>query len=209
MARFKYVLPLLALYSVTAKSWASEQSVVAQYQWMVNDVAIASLLALSTSDSFKLEKEMVSAAEKGDNKKIVALLAKGVSVNAKDGLISALHAAVAYDQISTAKLLISKGANVDIRSDEQATPLFEAAANGNVKMLTLLLESGAQIEAKSAFGDTALFRAIGLNKVEAVEFLLMKGASPNVVTRHGTALDVARKLKRKEIESILVKQGAK
>lgn len=160
------------------------------------------------TDALKAETALVRAAQKGDDAEIRELLKSGVSVNSTDGLVSALHAAVGYDQLHTVKLLISMGANVDSLSDEGATPLFEAAANGNLEMIRLLLDSGAKPNARSAFGDTALFRAIGYDKIDAAKLLLSRGADPNIRSQDGTPLMVAKKLKRKEIIEVLKAAGA-
>ena len=48
-----------------------------------------------------------------------------------------------WDDLATAELLISKGANVKIANRYGVTPLFLAATNGNAAMIELLLKAGA------------------------------------------------------------------
>ena len=58
----------------------------------------------------------------------------------RDG-VTALHWAAEYSQVEIAKWLVSHGADVHARDDEQATPLFPAVFN-SLDIALLLLDAG-------------------------------------------------------------------
>jgi hypothetical protein len=61
---------------------------------------------------------------------------------------------------ATAKLLLEKGANIEVRDKYYgATPLLLAARYGETAVVKLLLEKGAKIEARDPYGGTALMAA--------------------------------------------------
>src|SRR5262245_35179104 len=87
--------------------------------------------------------DWVRAKDK-DKAAVAALLQEKVDVNAaeSDGT-TALHWAVAQDDLELAERLIRAGAKVNAKNDYGSTPMSEAAIVGNPKMLEKLLEAGA------------------------------------------------------------------
>ena len=65
---------------------------------------------------------------------------------------SALSAAAAAGQEKAAQMLVSNGANVNLRDNEGRTALFYAAANGQTSLIRQLLRMGAYINATDARG---------------------------------------------------------
>src|SRR5207249_4617022 len=57
-----------------------------------------------------------------------------------------LHEAALKGQSEVADILVSKGANVNVRDKSGATPLHQAALKGNVAIGKLFLAHGAQLE---------------------------------------------------------------
>lgn len=103
-----------------------------------------------------------------------------------------------------AKLLIAKGANVNVRTDNGDTPLHKAWSK---KIIELLISKNAEINALNIDGETPLHRAVMRSDYNKVELLVLKGAKVNIVDRRkNTALDLAEKA---EITRLLIKHGAK
>lgn len=73
--------------------------------------------------------------------------------------VNALHAAVAKENISLCKLLLTKGANVNAVQMSDVTPLHSAVHRGNLELTKLLGENGAFIDMPMQNGDTALIIA--------------------------------------------------
>ena len=87
--------------------------------------------------------------------------------------------AVTKVMIEMMKILIDKGADVNVRYLDEATPLHLAATTGNIEIMTVLLDNGAEIEAQNMKFTTPLCRAVMRGKSEAVKFLIGKRADVN------------------------------
>lgn len=79
-----------------------------------------------------------------------------VNMRCREGC-TPLHAAAANAEIT--RLLLSAGADVNIRCDNQATPVVFAAEQGSTECVRLLLLAGADVTAVNEFGMTALHYA--------------------------------------------------
>lgn len=97
----------------------------------------------------------------------------GGNVNITDDKlkVTPLYNAAFYcDNAEIAKLLLSKGAKVNIQDSKGNTPLHAAALTGNLEVAKLLLSHGADPHVKNKSGQTPLQCAIQLrrHKVEAL-----------------------------------------
>jgi len=83
------------------------------------------------------------------------LVLKGADVNmpSNNGFhVYPIHSAVAGNYIDIARVLISNGAQVNVKQQAGLTPLHSAAQNGNTDMLILLLEHGADVNIRMEGG---------------------------------------------------------
>jgi ankyrin repeat protein len=69
--------------------------------------------------------------------------------------VTPLHSAVAGDHAAVARLLVERGADVNVRQRGGWTPLHSAAANGDRELVEFLLTRGADREAAHDEGKTA------------------------------------------------------
>ena len=101
---------------------------------------------------------------------IRALLDLGAKVGGPSGLNGPLVAAVQGHQLESARLLIERGANVNLADDEGRTPLMYAAVAdfGDTRMVDLLLKAGARKDVRDAAGLTAADYARQFNHEEAL-----------------------------------------
>ena len=95
---------------------------------------------------------------------------------------TALHLAVARNNILTTRWLISKGADVDAISARRQTPLHIAAGNGFMEQARVLLDSGADIDAicNDDEATTPLFKAVRYNMRAMTAYLIEKQADINL-----------------------------
>jgi ankyrin repeat protein len=124
------------------------------------------------------------------------LINKGSDVNAKyKAGTYPLHIAVLKGQLEIAKLLLSKGAEINKNNDgDEATPLHIAAQHNKIDIVNLLLANGADVHAKAAKGYTPLHVAAEWGHIYVVERLLGAGADSNIKeTRGFTPLKLAKK----------------
>jgi ankyrin repeat protein len=104
--------------------------------------------------------------------------------------------------------MLDKGAGLNERGEDGATPLMAAALYSNAAMVRLLLDRGAEPNARSGSGATALLW--GLGDMEKVKLLLARGADPKAAANSGrTPLHVAAMIDGGfEAVKLLVEKGA-
>ena len=120
------------------------------------------------------------------------LLHMGASPNDHPGRIPGIIGAVAIKSIAIVDLLISNGADLEVRCDGSVyaggyfafefvhTALHKAIQDGNLSMATLLLNSGARINSSlDSDGWTPLQAAAALGYLDLVQLLLARHADPN------------------------------
>ena len=120
------------------------------------------------------------AAMLGDEETLAYLLdiePKLLSLFSFDGW-TPLHLASFFGGYDAAKLLIERGADVNVRSANPMaeTPLHIAAAGSRTEIVSLLLQRGADPNAKGSGGWTALHRAADRCDADTARLLVRFGA---------------------------------
>ncbi len=127
------------------------------------------------------------AAYHGQEKMVELLLSSGkVNINLRqtDGA-TALFVAVERNWPKVVKLLINKGADVNLPLREGTTPLCFAAHDGYRKMTELLLQApGIQVNKPGKDNITPLFMACYQEHKEIVRLLLKHGANPDTADNY-------------------------
>lgn len=142
---------------------------------------------------YRIADRFIEEAGKGNNLLVTAYLDSGASANARNiiGQV-ALVKAVREGHINTVKLLVERGAEVNVRaicaqmtkdggteaSGLEITPLMVAAARQHLPIMTFLIGRGAELNAES-HGKTAIGWAVQGASELAVNLLIEKGANVN------------------------------
>ena len=98
---------------------------------------------------------------------------------AKESKEYKLISAVKNGDLKSVEALITEGAALEARDDQNMTPLMIAAKIGNTDIVNKLIKVGADIHAMNTFGWTALIHAIDSGHAEIVQLLLAHGAAKN------------------------------
>jgi len=119
----------------------------------------------------------LEAVEKGDIKKVTALLDAGLDVNTISENDGALKKAVKENHIEIVRLLIERGADVNQKDGyfSNELPLVAAFKEENKEAVQILIDAGAAI---SDVGDKSILNEL-IKDYSAVEKLLSLGADPN------------------------------
>ncbi len=110
---------------------------------------------------------------------------------------------VIKDQIAT--LLIEKGANVNLTSEDGTTTLMKASMFNRLQIIPLLIQKGVNINTQNNYGNTALIYSVDNSNYNIVKYLINQNANTLLKNKEGkTALDIARE--KKQVEIILLLQ---
>lgn len=144
---------------------------------------------------------LITAVRNRDIKMIKTLIDYcGVDIDALDGnkyCIPALSHAIMINRLDIAKLLVDKGADINLGSqgvNRGNTPLMIASWNGNLQLVEFLLkQEGICINQQDSNGFTPLIKSAIRNRFEVAEVLLKNGADKYIRSLDDkTAVDYAR-----------------
>ncbi|MFN4152411.1 MAG: ankyrin repeat domain-containing protein, partial [Candidatus Sericytochromatia bacterium] len=104
------------------------------------------------------------------------LINKSSNVNAQnDKGLYPINFALSYD-LKISKLLIQKGARLNIKDYEGNNPLMLASENGSLETIKFLVSKGFKINDKNNLGQTALNFAVRGSNQAVIEYLINNGA---------------------------------
>jgi ankyrin repeat protein len=118
-----------------------------------------------------------------------------------------LQAAACNGHVSTARVLIKKGADVHLIGRNNASALSAALSQGLVDMAGFLIDQGADINAYCGYHGFAIQAAIK-GGIDAVQLLLERGCDLFAMSENGNALQACAQYGQPEIAKILVEHGA-
>lgn len=132
--------------------------------------------------------------------------------NEKGEPITAIHMAAERGEPQLIRMLIDRGADINVVTSHMRTPLIIACQHNMQEAAVELIEQGADVTARTEDGTTALHLA-SANSFEIVQMLIERGADVNAVTVSGdlqgaTPLHIACEFGQTEIASLLIEKGA-
>ncbi|HEX6043801.1 MAG TPA: ankyrin repeat domain-containing protein [Pyrinomonadaceae bacterium] len=158
------------------------------------------------------EKSFYAAVSARDMMSINAFLDAGINPNAQnatDGRTVLINAAARGD-LEVVKVLVQRGADVNVKDKQGYTALFHAieAMYDDVE-LVLLSQPGLDPNARGLNGTTALLKYVWRDRKDAVDVLLKRGADVNAQDADGDApLHGAAENGNVEILNLLLDKGA-
>ena len=161
----------------------------------------------ATAATHHLNNELFAAVESGNTAEVLALIDRGADINANNpegipplgiaaqhnhpeiiALLVGMHAigrsaglyyAAEHGNEAMASLLITAGADINVRrAATNATPLHAAVSSNRHNVIELLLAADADINARDNHGNTPLHCATRNSNVRIARLLLNWGANP-------------------------------
>lgn len=128
--------------------------------------------------------------------------------NSKNGW-EALHYAVAANKLSTLRLLIDSGTNLNALTDGNKTALHMVASNGFYDLCSFLVANKCNLNVQDDRGYTALHIALESKADNISKFLINSGADFNLLTDEmKSAIILAIENNSHEIADLLQQKGA-
>lgn len=116
--------------------------------------------------------------------------------------------AVEANSVESVKLLLSKGASVEISCLDKRTPLHDAAERSSNEIVESIIKAGADVNAVNWQQRSPLHLAAAYGRIESVEALVDAGADINAQDDNGfTPLHHAAKNNHEEIVQYLISSG--
>lgn len=122
-------------------------------------------------------------------------------INVQDGFNgdTPLICACRRGHLRIVSFLLKRNADVNLKNQVSKTKQNEA-------LVRMLLDAGIDVNATDCYGCTALHYACEMKNQNLIPLLLEAHADPTIKNRRGeTSLDIARRLKFSQIESMLRK----
>lgn len=139
------------------------------------------------------------------------LLNRGVNVNEVYGneRYTPLILACTNRHFDMCRLLIARGADVNIQCRDGTSTLHIASSTQNIHIVELLLNNRADVNMKRVDGISALHIVSNANNVDIVELLLNNGADINIISNSGkTPLYFASRQSAFDVVRLLIARGA-
>ena len=116
-----------------------------------------------------------------------------------------LFYSVLADDVNKVRNLLSDGADVNARNEQEWTSLMVAASEGYTHIVDVLLNQGADVNAQSSTGETPLMLSARWGHLSIVPMLLIDaGADPSLKNKDGkTALTIAKETGQTEITKLI------
>ncbi|HEY6243342.1 MAG TPA: ankyrin repeat domain-containing protein [Pyrinomonadaceae bacterium] len=159
-----------------------------------------------------IKLDIFEASATGETQRVRKLLGtKRELVNefSPDGF-TPLGLASFFGHLDTVRLLLDKGAKIDVPSNNflKAVPLRSASVTGHLEIAKLLIDRGADVNARGEGDYTPLHEVAGVGRIEFAKLLLDHGANINARGDSGkTPLTVAIENKKTEMAEFLRSKG--
>jgi len=132
-----------------------------------------------------LTERLIRSAEIGHILRVGKLLDEGADVNAQGPNAGALHMAAFNGYVNIVKLLVKRGADIELASAQGFTALHLAASNGRGKVVRALLKANANPNSVTPEGGTPLHVAVASGHADAARSLIKGGADLSIKDGNG------------------------
>lgn len=163
-------------------------------------------LDLNVYDDGLSATPLLYAVDYGSLEVVRLLCAAGASLDFGVRLYP-LHLAIRQKKDDVIDFLLQSGADVNVRTAENETPIYDAIRTSDLKLVQSLVSMDARINIVNSNHMSPLYVAVGRRNIPIVKYLLGVGADPN--TNGLPCLKLAQSSKDTQMINILTDSGAK
>ncbi|XP_025025282.1 ankyrin-3-like [Python bivittatus] len=157
-----------------------------------------------------VDSNITDAAFNSNNQSLFKLLLEYARGLSSETMVSTLFKAIEKDLHGIVAALIERGTDINVRNEEQYTPLLVACEMGKIKSAKVLIEKGANLKDKAPNSSSTLHLAVQAGAFSIAKMLLQKGIDPNITAQGDqTPLHVAAIHNRGALVDLLIEGGAK
>ncbi|KAM3838810.1 CARD- and ANK-domain containing inflammasome adapter protein-like [Vipera latastei] len=158
----------------------------------------------------KVDSSIIDATFNSNNQSLFKILLEYARGLSSESMVSALFKAIGKDLHGIVAALIERGIDINVRNEEQYTPLLLACKMGKIKSAKVLIEKGASLKDKAPNLSSPLHLAVEAGASSIAQMLLQKGIDPNITAQgNQTPLHVAALYNRGALVDLLIEGGAK
>lgn len=162
------------------------------YAVVGNHIAIVQQLVQSPDIDIDIENRngstpLLSAVDYGHSAIVRILVTANADINFSDMQgFTAIHKAVLTGNLEILKFLLNKDSSSlnSTSTEQQLTPLHQAAFHGKKSAMKILLSNGAFVSPKSSNGTTPLHMAALKNQSKSIKYLIESGADVDMQDNH-------------------------
>ncbi|XP_041378558.1 E3 ubiquitin-protein ligase MIB1-like [Gigantopelta aegis] len=145
-----------------------------------------SLYRLLVDLSTRTQVKFIKAAASGDVNTVRELAkSRDVQKDVKEQGMAAIHVACLKGHLEVVETLFDLFVDIDLRDNDDDTPLHCAAFGNHVSIATMLLQNGVQKNSKNTQMLTPLHVAVQRKNVDCVKLLIESGCDPNTQDKDG------------------------
>jgi ankyrin repeat protein len=127
--------------------------------------------------------ELIPHIKTGNLPKVLELINDGYDINSTKE--NPLLIACQHNQLPCVQLLLSLGADIEIKDSKGKTALIFASEKGHLDIVKELINNGANVDAKDNDGKTALIISSNIGNLEILKELLNNGANIDARDNNG------------------------
>ncbi len=147
---------------------------------------LISFLTITGCENHDINSEFHTAVLQSNEEKIIEILDEGFDVNSLDGNTVGRNVLHSVYDLNIAKLLVARGADLEQRDKEGATPLCTVLRFGQGHIAMYYIDQGADINVTCSAGRTVMYFACMGGEPKALQYLIDKGLDVNAKCHNKT-----------------------
>lgn len=203
----KYIIAGLLAIGICSQSSANLKTRVDSGAGQLSEQESTLLQKLKALNELELVNTMEYGSGRGATQVVELAIREGLVSPDTQMVYTLLTAAATNGHLETVKMLISRGADIELKDSSQDTPVKAAAREGRLDIVNYLLSQGANPNATGKSGSTPLSSAAYAGHIDVIDALLKNGAIITTNNARWTLVHYAARYGHAELIEYFVDKG--